>query len=125
MGDDPEPKPDWLPGGEPSPKTGATVASHHPDQPPGSRQDGPGAGPKLDGRTDATPAGTTAARRSAPEGGTGASDDPFGEHRGQPAPFRNGAAEGSGASAGGGGADTGEDLDPDDRGGGGRAGGLE
>jgi hypothetical protein len=110
----------WLPGGEPEPETEAPVAPHHPDKPRGERQDGAGAAPPRAERNDTTPVGATAAARGGPKQGGGLSEDPFKAHRGDPATFATGAAQGSGAGAGGGGAGESEEPGADSAGGGGR-----
>lgn len=109
-------KPQTTQGGEPQPETEQLVRKHHPDREMGERQDGPGAGPRREDATDATPVGSRADARGGPRQGTG-SDDPFAAHRGEPAAFATGQARGSGASAGGGGA-VDEDIDGDSAGGG-------
>lgn len=110
----------WLPGGEPPAPTEAPVEPHHPDKPRGERQDGAGIAPPRAERTDETPVGHTATTRTGAKQGGGPSDDPFAAHRGEPAAFATGAAQGSGAGAGGGGAGGSEEPDPDTHGGGGR-----
>ena len=116
MADDDKPK--HTMGGEPESDREQPVAAHDPDGRPGERQDGRGTAPPRTDRTDAEPAGSTAARRAGPRQGTG-SDDPFAAERGEPATFANGAAHGSGAGAGGGGAGESEEPETDSKGGGG------
>lgn len=118
--DDVPKKATWLPGGEPEPETEAPVQPHHPDKPRGERQDGAGAAPPRAERNDATPVGATAATRGGVKRGGGPSDDPFAAHRGEPATFATGAAQGAGAGAGGGGAGDSEEPDSDSASGGGR-----
>lgn len=85
--------------GQPEPETGAPVERHHPDRPLGERQDGPGAAPRREDRSDAVPSGATHAARSGAD--QGQPEEPDAAHRGQPARFGSGEAQGSGASAGG------------------------
>jgi hypothetical protein len=104
--------------GLPEAETEQPVIRHHPGKPIGERQDGPGVAPPRPERTDATPAGSTAARRAGIDAGR--SDEPDATHRGQPASFKSGTAKGSGSGAGGGGAGAEESPAPDSAGGGGR-----
>jgi hypothetical protein len=104
--------------GQPEPPRQEPVTPYHPGKPVGERQDGPGAGPPRPERTEATPAGSTAARRRGADAGQ--PEEPDAAHRGQPAPFATGAATGSGSGAGGGGTGDREEPDPDSAGGGGR-----
>ncbi len=120
MGDGVPKKATWLPGGEPPAPTEAPVAPHDPDKPRGERQDGAGIAPPRPERNDTTPVGATADKRGGARQGGGPSEDPFAAHRGDPATFATGAAQGSGAGTGGSGAGTGEEPDPDSKGGGGR-----
>jgi hypothetical protein len=115
---DPGAKPRMTPGGEPETETAQPVDRHHPDRTHGERQDGPGAGVHREEASEATPVGSRADARSGPRQGHGP-DDPFMAHRGEPARFETGAAQGSGASAGGGGS-VDEDIGHDSAGGGGR-----
>jgi hypothetical protein len=120
-------KPEHNAVGLPEPEREELVARHsHPDRPVGERQDGAGAAPRKHDRADHVPAGSTAERRSGPTDPTDAGahgpsgEEPDAEHRGRPATFRSGAAEGSGAGAGGGGAGLTEEPGVDSAGGGGR-----
>jgi hypothetical protein len=104
--------------GLPEAGTEQPVAPYHPGKPIGERQDGPGIAPPRPERTDATPAGSTAARRAGADAGQ--PEEPDAAHRGQPARFESGAAQGSGSGAGGSGTGAQEEPDPDSAGGGGR-----
>lgn len=123
----PNDKTEMLEGGEPAPRREQPVDAILPGHPEGERQDGPGIAPRQQDRSDAEPAGSTAARRL----GTGADplaagahgpagEEPDTAHRGQPALFGTGAASGSGSGAGGGGTGAQEEPAADSAGGGGR-----
>lgn len=111
--------------GMPEPEPDQPVEPYDPRKPMGERQDGAGTAPPRRDRTEATPVGSTAARRSGPMAPPAAAhEEPMRgapEHgdRGKPAPFTQGAAKGSGSSAGGGGAGADEDIDADSVAGGG------
>lgn len=109
--------------GQPEPATEEPVQALHPDRPVGERQDGPGVAPPRPSRDDALPAGSLHARRAGAD--EGQPEEPDAAHRGQPARFANGAAQGSGASAGGTGKGAPEDPSTDTVGGAGREGGFK
>ncbi len=111
-------KPELNTIGMPVPKREQPVDLPHPDRPVGERQDGPGAAPRHADRDDALPPGSTAARRGGRN--QGQPEEPDAAHRGQPALFVTGEAQGSGSGAGGGGTGREEEPDPDSAGGGGR-----
>jgi hypothetical protein len=104
------------------PEPGDPVAPYpQAGNPEGERQDGASVGGHPE-RSEADPAGGTAARRlggadPAAEGAPGGVSD--GSDRGRPATFKTGSAVGSGSSAGGGGSGEGEDIDSDSMSGGG------
>lgn len=87
--------------GQPEPATGQPVPRFAGDGPVGERQDGAGAAPPRSERHDDLPAGSTHARRTGPGADQGQPEEPDAAHRGQPARFATGEAQGSGASAGG------------------------
>jgi hypothetical protein len=116
----PEPKRNAV--GQREPEHDEPVARPDPDRPVGERQDGPGAAPPRSSRTDAHPAGSTHAQRTGDAGGQGQAEEPDAAHRGQPARFDNGEAQGSGASAGGTRHGAPEDPDTDSVNGSGREG---
>ena len=116
----PEQKPQLNAVGQPEAATNEPVPPHMLDRPVGERQDGPGAAPRRLDRTDAEPAGSTHARRKGAD--QGQPEEPDAAHRGQPALFRTGEAQGSGASAGGTRHGASEDPATDSAGGAGREG---
>jgi hypothetical protein len=120
----PQGKPKLNAVGQPESESEAPVAPYaQPDRPVGERQDGAGAAPHRPDRHDAVPAGSThAARTGGRQGGAdqGQPEEPDAAHRGQPASFRTGEAQGSGASAGGTRHGAPEEPDTDSAGGGGQ-----
>jgi hypothetical protein len=101
-------------------KAARAVTPHDPAKPHGEGQDGPGTAPPRAERTEATPAGSTHARRAGADAGH--PEEPDAAHRGQPALFKTGSTQGSGAHAGGTRVGGTEDPATDSAGGGGREG---